>query len=155
MSTETLVHMSTGTGDTLEVTAGNDSLFGGVFCTPDGQVAGHGNTRYEIELDKDDILDTLNRVEWETVTEVLRYETDASDEDEIEAVFDAIESEELDEDGIVAPLLNVEQEQAYLSWELQRLRGVVALVAGYKAVECTDEHGGVTLLMDGIMSKVE
>ena len=136
--------MSTQTAETIEIT--DSGLFGGVFALVDAEASGFGVTRYELECD---VLDCIERVDFEICESVIRAETDAESEDDIEAMHSAICADDATDN--VAHLLLVEQEQCYLSWELQRLRGCIARAAGYSAVECEDENGGVVLVLEGTL----
>lgn len=131
----------------------NEGMFGGIFASGRDAAEAHGtgnNVIHSIDLEDSEILDLISRVDFEIIEAVIRQHTAASTDDEIQSVFEAVDSD--DADGVESLLL-VEQEDCYLSWEIQHLRGLIAKAAGYKAVECEDEYGTSYLILPG--TKIE
>lgn len=143
----TLIHMSP--EQVTEIR--NEGLFGGVFALTD-EGAGHGSVRHEIDLDDEQVLDLIRRVDYGLAIEVLRSETHATSEDDLDAIYDAVDADENPEEELW-PLLQCEQDGAYAGWEIQRLRGRIAAAAGYLAVKCRDEYGTSYLVLPGASIK--
>ena len=154
MDTTTLFHGSNSNDFTGPVGNYHADLFGGVFASEDETVAAsHASTGaiYTAELDNKSILtsDALSYdCDYESVTAAVATETGLSGSD-LELIVDATIEDEETPDG-VAELLSVEDD-AHASWELQRLRGVIAKVLGFAAVEMRDEHGTTFLVLPGII----
>lgn len=128
-------------------------LFGGIFATDLIAAESHrGKHIYKIELEGDEVLDVMSRVDWDVIESVIVAETYAESDDDIQAVYEMLQRD-MGADEDLWPLLTCESDPAYANWESQRLRGCIAKAAGYKAVECTDEHGTVYLVLPG--AKVE
>lgn len=131
--------------------------FGGVFAlsNPEGSID-HGSFLHQIELEESDVL-----TQWIINTElpsdgietVLRKNLRIESEEDLSLakqitefdrnVFDFTEEER-------ERLCHVfRSEMDCLAWEGQRVRGQIALAAGYKAVEMSDEHGTSYLVLPG------
>lgn len=132
------------------ITIENSGIYGGVFCSDETVASSHAASLFSVEIDEDETLDCLSRVDYELIEKVIRFETDAKTDDEIELIFDAIDSDSFASDEAIALMYQIDtdcDEQGHA--ETQRLRGRVAAAAGYKAVECFDEHGTVLLVVSG------
>jgi hypothetical protein len=125
-----------------------DNVFDGIFASVDADVAGsHGANVYAYSVEKvatsADMNDRIEEVVAFLATEV------AADEDEIEALANAIADDECDDafESILEPRSSVGG-YAAASWEMQRLRGCVAAYLGFDAVEMDDEHGTSYLIVN-------
>lgn len=124
-------------------------LFGGIFVADREAAATHGGNLYQICLGDSVVLDVISRVDWGIIESVIRGATSADSDDDVQSLYDAINTDENLDESLWHLLLIEEQDAAYARWEIQRLRGLIASAAGYTAVECEDEHGGVLLVLPG------
>jgi hypothetical protein len=131
-ATKTLYH---GSPDATLATVLDSGTFGGVFAGSERTARSHGEHVYEIELDESDICTSyyLNyEADYETVAAAI--EAEGRDADEAwDAVIEGASLDDADED-----------------WEMQRIRGCVARALGFRAVECSDEHGTSWLVLPGV-----
>jgi len=161
----------------------DDGLFGGVFAGSTSVARSHGNHLYKIELDWNDVCENRDfTAHTDLVRQVFEKETelDKNDEDyehEFDLLWEIIirdkgcsgglhtfsevdyplESEddydaEKEADNIICHLFN-EGDIGDAGWKAQKIRGILAKQLGYKAVECSDEHGISYLVLPG--TKIE
>lgn len=140
-----------------------EGLFGGIFASTDiGVAQGHGKLIYEMSPKISDILTQHRLIQyyfdgderlWEAVP-ALEHEIVQSAVLYDKGVFDLDRSDEkllleifgyqFDKRG------NNSEALSDISWECQRLRGVIALRLGYKVIHMLDEYGRTYLVLPGI-----
>lgn len=112
-----------------------DGLFGGIFASCELQTAqSHGEYIYEIELDDSKIATTFE----------LKYESMSAFAVARKIVNKSYLAKTYDTEDLADAIISDNNDlvsDADDSWELQRLRGQLALKLGYSAVEMEDEHG--------------
>lgn len=134
-----------------------EGIFGGIFALANPENRGVGGT-YKIVLDDDDILDLIGRVDFDIIEVTLRKYTSAETDDEVQALFEMLDRDNNCPEELI-DLLDPPSEsyghdrEVAASFETQRLRGLIAKAAGYKAVQCADEYGTSYLVLPG--TKIE
>lgn len=125
----------------------NEGVFGGIFAADREAAESHGGTLHSITLSDSEIIEDLCDIAEDLIARVIADETRAAG-DEIEALAEVVIADG-NADEALWGLLYCDADFAETSWEIQRLRGRIAAAAGYKAVECEDEHGTVYLVLPG------
>lgn len=144
-----LYHGSNDAGFTGPSKSFSSDIFGGVFAGSEDVAAGHGKHIFVCSIDDDEILTdyALNyECDYSDVTAAINAEL-RLEGDQLELVVDAAMADGQCDDTLVDALSA--DNLADASWELQRLRGVIAAALGFKAVEMSDEHGDVYLVLPG------
>ena len=158
----------------------DDGLFGGIFAGSLSTARSHGDHIYKIELDWTDVCENRDLAgHTDLVRQVFERETelDKNDEDyehDFNLLWEIIindkgtndslwvcghadyplKSEDSydarkEADNIIGYLFN-ERDLGDAGWKAQKIRGIIAKKLGYKAVECSDEHGISYLILPGI-----
>lgn len=112
--------------------------FGGVFTLIE-EAPSFGKYLYRCEMDEDDILDSVFDIDYSIIKTAIAAGTKLEEEndEEIQEMWDYLHTEESFPDHLISFLW----EQDTPDWENQRLRGMIAYAAGYKAVTTQDEFG--------------
>lgn len=156
----------------------DNGLFGGVFAGSLSTARSHGDNIYKIELDWNDVCENRDLSSHaDLVRQVFERETNL-DKNDLNYKYDfdllweivirdkgcdglytfseveyPLESEdeydvEKEAENIVCHLLD-EGDLGDAGWKAQKIRGIIAKKLGYKAVECSDEHGISYLVLSG------
>lgn len=124
-------------------------LFGGVFAGSREVAESHGNYINLIEIGSAmRNFDLKYEEDYAVVSDVIRRETPALSDDEVEIIFDALVDNNDEASDEVAALLHLD-DLGEAGWELQRVRGAIAHELGYDAAEVRDEHGTSYLVLPG------
>ncbi len=116
-----------------------DGTFGGLFATSDERAArSHGNLLYRVESPRH-----LSDYE-------LNYDVEGAYEAALElAKGDEAIAEAIMSKGCETPDGCEPEDAAELGWEIQKLRGKLAVRLGFTSVEMLDEHGTTYLCLPG------
>lgn len=130
-------------------------MFGGVFASPSrGAAASHGEVVHRMEVPEDKILRQTALdydIDHDRVDGALREAMPWLDEDDYDIAYKAViedRSHEVDNDDMMRVFRRGDWGEA--AWEAQRIRGEVAALLGYQAVEMSDEHGKSYLVLPGV-----
>lgn len=130
------------------------SIFGGIFAHESPRVAdAHGNIFY-MDIPDEKILSSFELKYSSNYIDICRIANETLRRDlsetEQDLFWELVIEENLDwDDTEDAEKLFGISDPARISWECQRLRGVLAKNLGYQAVECPDEHGTSYLVLPG------
>lgn len=139
----------------------SSGVFGGLFGNSSISVAeSHGENLHFMDVNEDDIADNIylrDKAEenHEDVDKFFSWEfADPLDEDQKELILEALlEDRSLfrmdDEDVETIKALLYEDDTGEADWKMQYLRGQLAKLLGFKAVEMEDEHGTSYLILPG------
>lgn len=125
----------------------NTGMFGGVFATIDeGAAMSHANELHVIEIEEsahltDFILNYKLENAYEAALEVSR-----NDKEMAECIMKS-------SCPIPASLVVPGCELSEIGWQVQYLRGQLAVRLGYKSIEMEDEHGITALCLPGCSIK--
>lgn len=135
-------------GSSEHVTAiKNKGLYGGLFASGNRDAAqSHGQIVHRIDLPEDEIM-TQRQLE-DVTDEELKAAAHWVDDDDLDRVRELVIDDEMADDDDARIMRADDAGEA--SWEAQRLRGVLAKRAGFKAVEMNDEHGTSYLVLPGV-----
>lgn len=131
----------------------DSGLFGGIFTSQNQKAAlSHGANLYRMTIPDAKVMSSYDDVPWDDAVKTVKdslggnpLSDDIADmalsnkdvwgmaDDEVKPILDALGTSDLGE----------------ASWELQRLRGLIAKQAGFKAVSMPDEHGVSYLVLPG------
>lgn len=143
--TITLYHGSPENTDYIKVEKGG--LFDGVFCSQNKESAlSHNKHLYAINMPESAIFnsDDDGYIEIRKVFPWIKEDEDIED-----IVYDALYFEKYDQyDEIWQEILGNE-DPAEIGWELQKMRGQIALALGFRAASMKDEHGTSYLVLRG------
>lgn len=150
----TLYHGSPESGLTSVHDRGS-SLFGGVFASATERSAqSHGDNIYKTELPESDIL-SQSKLDYDIPQEDIKSAIEKSmprlSEDDFDIAYQAViedQAHRIDDDDLMRVF--GEDDVGAALWEAQRIRGKVARLLGFKAVEMNDEHGTSYLLLPGV-----
>jgi len=127
----------------------SDNIFDGIFASADIQIAAsHASNVYAYDVESiADNADLNNKID--DVIAFLATEINGADDHEIEALAYALADDECNANfsHLLTPRSCAEHDGVY-SWEMQRLRGRIAAILGYDAVEMNDEHGNSYLIVN-------
>lgn len=121
-------------------------IFGGVFASGSREAAAsHGDIVHQIDLPDDAIMTQAQMVDVsdDDLKKVARWVDDA----DLDRLRELVVDEAVVEDDDLRILKEDDLSEA--SWEAQRLRGALAKLKGFKAVEMSDEHGTSYLVLPG------
>lgn len=132
--------------------------FGGIFAlsNPAGS-NDHGPFLHRIDLNESEVLTQYamdTEISSDFIESILRSKLRIESDEDLELARQITEL-----DRSLCHLTEAEQERLCyvfrsesdgLGWEGQRVRGQIALGAGYKAVEMSDEHGRSYLVLPGV-----
>lgn len=131
-------------------------LFNGMFCCYGDVSENHGcgkGFEYLISIPEGSVAyhSDINGASDELIDSVIasdRYGNFETDE-ELEAVRSLIREQTDACDDDLGALSYLEDDRAELVWMAQRMRGEIARLLGFKAVECHDEYGTSVLVLSG------
>ena len=133
---------------------GTGNIFGGLFASESSDAAAsHGDVMHAIDIKDEEILsqrDIDYEIDSDRVEEALRKAMPWLDDEDYDEAYRAVvddKSQNLDEEDLTR--IFREDDTGSASWEAQRIRGVVAGLLGFKAVEMDDEHGTSYLILPG------
>lgn len=146
--------------DKIKNNSGSWIEFGGIFASPDREVAeSHGKYLYYMKLEESDILtqqDIDYRLDADKIKKLLIYEADldvgsGTFEDDLELLWSASVEDKECYGHSYERLKEILKEELSgdASWKCQAIRGKIAKEFGYKAVEMRDEHGTTYLVLSG------
>lgn len=124
----------------------DEGLFGGVFASAMRiAAASHGDVLHRIDLPASEIMTQaqIEDVSDDDLKAVARW----VDDDDIDRLRELVVDEAPVDDDDIRILRSGDVGEA--SWEAQRLRGALAKLKGFKAVEMDDEHGTSYLVLPG------
>lgn len=146
-----LFHGSNDSMPIREINSGG--VFGGLFASgSERSAASHGDSLYRMTVPDSSIMNVGEDLPWDQVKSVIgkNIRSDSPHADEIadmvvnaRSAFDS----SIPEDELMHALRASDLGEA--DWELQRLRGLLAKNAGFKAVQMPDEHGMSYLVLPG------
>jgi len=150
-----LFHTSPENRESIKVKPGG--LFGGVFATSTAYYTiGEGKYNYYMNMSEDEILtyyEMKHEIDYDAALHALQKETGLGIED-TEQLFELVAyDDEVEYGDPKTERLTGTSDPAESSWELQRLRGVIAKKLGYHAVECRDEQGLSYLVIKGTFKR--
>ena len=142
-----------------ETTAQNGlNIFYGMFFASSLSAAeSHGSTVFEVEVDKEDILDYEKIPFFEETESIIKELYKDITEEELEELIELASGKSSFKSDIeterLAEILKVYEDdfmlEAFVDWECQNLSGYIAEKLGYKAVKMDDEHGTTYLVLPG------
>lgn len=122
-------------------------IYGGLFASGNRDAAqSHGQIVHRIDLPEDEIM-TQSQLE-DVTDEELKAAAHWVDDEDLDRVRELVIDDEMADDDDARIMRADDAGEA--SWEAQRLRGVLAKRAGFKAVEMNDEHGTSYLVLPGV-----
>ena len=156
----TLYHSSPRPFDVVKPDGANSGAidFGGIFALtdPDGSID-HGPFLHRIELEESEVLTQFiidTDISSDLIESVLRKNLRIESDEDLDLARQITELDRsvfaLDEQDRERLCYVFRSEMDELAWEGQRVRGQIAVAAGYKAVEMSDEHGRSFLVLPGV-----
>lgn len=133
--------------------------FGGIFASADKEAAGSHQGKadglHKIRIPKSQVLsqyELTHDVDYEITKAVFEENLNIESEEDLDLAWEVIAEDKGVWGMNEAEVLRVfrESDLADADWEGQRLRGLIARAAGFKAVEMSDEHGTSYLVLPGV-----
>jgi hypothetical protein len=134
-----------------------EGLFGGLFASVSESTArSHGEILNTLEVDDSKVLTQYAldyECDYQSILQILKSEisSDVKD-DEIDAIWAIVVEgkSNLDSEFSEERLCKIFRvsDLAEVSWDAQRIRGVIAKKLGYDAIEMDDEHGASYLVLN-------
>ena len=156
----TLYHSSPSPFDVVKPYGTNSGAidFGGIFALtdPEGSID-HGSFLHRIELEESEVLTQFiidTEISSDLIESVLRKNLRIESDEDLDLARHITELDrnvfDLDEQDQERLCYVFRSDMDELAWDGQRVRGQIAVAAGYKAVEMSDEHGHSFLVLPGV-----